>query len=302
MDVRYLNYILTIARKKNLTRAAEELYVSQSSLSQFLAKLEDEIGAKLFFRAKGELTLTPAGLLYIQAAEQVVEIRRKLYQNITNLHNRSHITVGVTSQFGLQMLSEIIPPFKGDFPEVTIEISETDVPNLTKMILEENIDLGIMALVDPSPFANQADILRKEEVYFAIPKSHPYYVQNQTMTITARDLVTTFRNDNFFNGRKGSTLRTLADKLFAEFQITPGTMSESNSILMTRSMVAKGIGVMFIGETVIGNTDEIAYYHVSPKLYRLNALVRRRNWSLNKAELAFYEKIKNYFQERNQNQ
>ena len=61
MDTKYLKYVLTIARKKNMTKAAEELYVSQSSLSQYLSRLEQEIGVQLFIRAKGELLLTPAG-------------------------------------------------------------------------------------------------------------------------------------------------------------------------------------------------------------------------------------------------
>jgi LysR family transcriptional activator of glutamate synthase operon len=112
MDTRYLNYVLTIAKKENMTKAAEELYVSQSTLSQYLSKLESEIGTPLFYRSKGRLTLTPAGKLYVQAAEQVMSIKDNLYQNIQSLDNRGHITIGVTSQFGLRMLTEIIPAFK----------------------------------------------------------------------------------------------------------------------------------------------------------------------------------------------
>ena len=53
LDVKYLKYVLAIADRKNMTKAAEELYISQSSLSQFLTKLEQESGSPLFFRAKG---------------------------------------------------------------------------------------------------------------------------------------------------------------------------------------------------------------------------------------------------------
>ena len=54
MDTKYLKYVLTIARKKNMTKAAEELYVSQSSLSQYLSRLEQEIGVPLFIRAASD--------------------------------------------------------------------------------------------------------------------------------------------------------------------------------------------------------------------------------------------------------
>ena len=109
LDVKYLNYIIAIAKKRNMTKAAEELYVSQSSLSQYLTKLEQEVGTPLFYRAKGELTLTPAGELYVKAAEQVIHIQKDLYKEISGLDQKGHITVGVTSQFALSMLSAIIP-------------------------------------------------------------------------------------------------------------------------------------------------------------------------------------------------
>ncbi|MDR3258783.1 MAG: LysR family transcriptional regulator [Fusobacteriaceae bacterium] len=295
MDTRYLHYILTIARKKNITRASEELYVSQSSLSQLLAKLEDEIGMKLFFRDKGEVTLTQAGILYVQAAEKVINIQKQLYQDIRDLNNKSHITVGVTSQFALKILSDIIPKFKALFPDVSIEITETNVPNLTKMILEENIDLGIMALNKLSSFDNHCYVLRNEEVYFAIPITHPYNTQSKSTTISIKTLVKLFREDNFLQSKIGSTLRTLSDKIFAEFAFIPKTIMENNSIVMTRDMVSKGVGVTFIGESCATNTSKITYYHLEPKLFRYNVLVWRKNWLLKKAELEFCSYIKNYF-------
>lgn len=56
MDTKYLTYILTIAKRQNMTKAAEDLFVSQSSLSQYLSKLENELGTALFYRSKGSLT------------------------------------------------------------------------------------------------------------------------------------------------------------------------------------------------------------------------------------------------------
>ena len=96
MDIKYLNYILAIASRHNMTKAAEDLFVSQSSLSQYLSRLEQELGTPLFTRSKNELTLTPAGELYVDAAKKVVKIQKELYQNITALSKRGKICVGVT--------------------------------------------------------------------------------------------------------------------------------------------------------------------------------------------------------------
>ncbi|MDO5416871.1 MAG: LysR family transcriptional regulator [Lachnospiraceae bacterium] len=296
MDTKYLNYILTIAKKQNMTKAAEELYVSQSSLSQYLSKLENEIGTPLFYRSKGSLTLTPAGQLYIKAAEQVVQIKDQLYRSIQNLDNRGHITIGVTSQFGLKMLTELIPPFKAEYPDVTIEISETNVPTLTKMLQEENIDCGIMALNIIEPFSpNQVDVLRQEEVFLAIPKTHPYYQKNPERPVTIQDFSENFSEDNVLLAKKGSTLRFLTDQLIEEAHIMLSTICETNSVTATRSMVAMGIGVTLIGESCAKDREHIAYYPLDPPIYRLNAFVRRKNWTMNGPENHLRERIVGYF-------
>lgn len=296
MDTKYLTYILAIARKKNMTKAAEELFVSQSSLSQYLSKLESELGTPLFFRSKGSLSLTPAGQLYVTAAKEVLHIKDHLYRSIQNIDNRGHITIGVTSQFALTMLTEIIPPFKDRFPDVTLEISETNVPTLTKMLLEENIDCSIMALNEILPFsANQVDILRREEVYLAIPKTHPYYSINQHQPITISDLAEHFSEDNILLSKKGSTLRVLTDQIIESAQIMLSTVCETNSIIASRSMVAMGIGVALISESCATDREHIAYYSMEPPLYRLNAFVRRKNWVMNQPEHDLRERILKYF-------
>jgi DNA-binding transcriptional LysR family regulator len=296
MDTRYLTYILTIAKKENMTKAAEELFVSQSTLSQYLSKLESELGTPLFYRSKGRLTLTPAGSLYIEAAEKVMSIKNVLYQNIQNIENRGHITVGVTSQFGLTMLTDIIPAFKVQYPDIIIEISETNLPGLTRMILEESIDCGIMAINEIDPFSpDQVTVLREEEILFSIPINHPYRKKNPDSPIQIGEFAENFGEENILLSKKGSTLRRLTDMVLDNAGWIPSTVCETNSISTTRSMVAMGIGVTFISESCAAEREHVAYYRVEPKLTRLNALVIRKNWIQSQAIQCFCNTIKNYF-------
>ena len=175
MDTRHLQYILTIAQKQNMTKAAEELYISQSSLSQYLAKLEQEIGVPLFERTRNHMLLTPAGELYVEAAQRVLSIEKHLYENIRSMNNKSHITLGLTSQLCLKMLTAVVPSFKAEFPEATVEITEGNVIDLSRMLQEEAIDCAVMAIHDTSAFSpDQVDILGVEEILLAVPKNHPY--------------------------------------------------------------------------------------------------------------------------------
>ena len=298
MDTRYLTYILTIAEEKNMTKAAKKLYVSQSSLRQYLTKLEQEIGTPLFFRTRGELVLTPAGRLYAEAAKKVIRIKRQLYRDMAGLENRGHITIGVTSQFGLQVLTQVIPRFKADYPDYRIEITEQSLPSSTRMLLEESLDLGLLAANSVSPFSPEnAQVLCREEVLLAIPASHPYTRKNPSGIISRKDFGTVFRDENFLLSRRGSTLRVLTDQLFRELDFSPAAMCETNSVTATLRMAAEGIGVTFIGKSCENPAEPVTCYSLDPPLSRLNLLVRRTNWILNPAEEQLCRIIRSCFPE-----
>ena len=112
MDNRYLQYILVLAETGNMTRAAEKLFVSQPTLSQFLTRQEQEIGMPLFQRNNGIFTLTPAGNLYAEYAKTVLQLTDKLECDLQNLSNTSRIYIGTSSSKAVQMLSSILVHFR----------------------------------------------------------------------------------------------------------------------------------------------------------------------------------------------
>lgn len=295
MDVKYLNYILAIADRKNMTKAAEDLFVSQSSLSQYLSRLEQELGTPLFIRTKGELTLTPAGKLYVEAARKVIKIQQELYQNIASINYRGHIRVGVTSNFGMRMLSETIPRFNKKFPEVSIEISEVGLPALKKMFLEEKIDLGVAADLNTALFGDQYRILRKEKVLFAVPANHPYALEHPEDTLVLDALIKNFGQENLVLSKQGSSLRALSDQLFESCKFTPKSFVETNNIAATRRMVANNAGVAFIAESCSIGRKMIKYYSLLPTLYRLNVLYISKDWRRHEPEELFLSYLTGYF-------
>lgn len=295
MDTRHLKYILTIAKKQNMTKAAEELYVSQSSLSQYLTKLEQEIGVPLFERTHNKLVLTSAGEMYVKAANKVIKIQKELYHDMRSQNNKSHITLGVTTQLGLKMLTEVIPSFKELFPDATVEISEGNVPTFTHLIQEESLDCAVMAITKTGVFSpSQITRLGNEEILLAIPKAHIFCKKHLQDTISWKDLYE-LENDNFLLCKKASTLREATDELFASNKLNPHVMCETNSIITTRAMVAMGIGITFLGKSCVKEKDKIRYYRLNPKLTRTFILVCRKNWIRNAAEQVLCDKIVQYF-------
>ena len=298
MDVKYLNYILAIANRHNMTKAAEDLFVSQSSLSQYLSRLEQELGTPLFIRSKGELSLTSAGVLYVEAAQKVVKIQKDLYQNIAALSQKGRIRVGVTSNWGLRMLAEIIPLFREQYPGIIIEITETSLPAFKKALTEGTLDVGLAADASTVPYGSLVQVLREEEVFLAISMFHPYALAHPSGTpITAEEVKANFADDNLLLSKKGASLRMIGDQFFDSCGFEPVAVCETNNISATRSMVAQNAGVAFISESCSVNRDHIAYYPLSPAMKRLNLVVRQKDWVLNEPEQAFMDHILNYFKQ-----
>ncbi|WP_069998638.1 LysR family transcriptional regulator [Cellulosilyticum sp. I15G10I2] len=296
MDVRYLDYIIEIAEQKNMTKAAEKLFVSQSLLSQHLSKLEAELGTPLFTRTKSELIPTPAGNMYLQAAHSIVQIQKKLYQNISRLSETGHISLGITSNWGLEMITDIIPKFKELFPNVVIEVIEDNILPMTKMILSEKLDIALMSVNHLNGFTDQYELLRKEEVIFAVPESHSYCTlhNNAIKEISSSQLEKVFKNDSFILSKKGSTIRNIVDDVLKITQFSPDTICEMNSMLTVRKMVSKGVGVAFMPVSCADSDCGIFYFSLSPKVYRYNIAAYRKHLVFNPAETYLMSLIKEH--------
>ena len=100
MDLHYLEYIIEIANMHSISRAAENLFITQSTLSQYLSRLESELGVNLFERRRNEMTLTPAGKLYVAACEQMLQQKRELYNQLSDMGQAKtgSFSVGITPQ------------------------------------------------------------------------------------------------------------------------------------------------------------------------------------------------------------
>lgn len=295
MDTKHLNYIITIAQHKNMTKAAEKLFVSQSSLSQYLSRLEQNIGSPLFFRAKGELILTPAGELYVNAAKEVVQIKERLYKNMESLDKRGHISIGVSSQWGIRLLTAIVPEIKNMFPSVTIEISETSIIEIFAQVISGKLDFALASCTDIHSNEIQAEILENEEILFGIPASHLYVMKQNKKSISQKEIADFIRNDNFILAKKEYATRILAEKLFDENRLRPKAICETNSMATISNMVANGSGVGFFPVSCANDREHIKYFSLKPKMMRYNLLLHRDNLQMNTLEKTFLSYVRSSF-------
>ncbi|MGN0482264.1 MAG: LysR family transcriptional regulator [Lachnospiraceae bacterium] len=295
MDTRYLSYIIEIAHEKNMRKAAEKLYVSQPSLSQYLTKLEMELGTPLFIRAKGQLILTRAGKMYVDCAQKMIDMKKELYQDIAELTNSGHINIATTSIWALKMVSEFVPRLKKEFPEINLELFEGNLVPTEKLLEERSIDIAFVATNSIQKFSGCSEFLGYEEILLAVPSSHPFCSSHaEKKEITADELSAAFQNDSFILPRKESSVNRAIDPFLKECSIDMDGICIVNHMTTVSNMVANQVGIAFIPHTCIRPDAPIVYYSLSPKVFRLAAVLYRNDRPLTKAENRLIQMAKDY--------
>lgn len=279
MEIKNPEYILEIARQQNVTRAAEKLFVTQSTLSQYLLKIESDLETPLFTRAKGSLIPTDAGRLYLQAAEAIVQIQNTALDSIASLKNEGCIRLGVSSLWGMQLVSDILPFFRENFPTITLKIYENRHQQLVAMLQSGKLDVALMATANPEDLvAFPLTHLRKEELVLILPQRHPFCVSNPLRhQIKPEELAQQLRGCNFILSDEGSTIRHVQEKMFASLFFYPNVVCELNNNRTTLNMVAAGAGIAFVPADYIRELPDIRGFHFQPPLYRDNVLAFRKD-------------------------
>ena len=141
-----LRIFITAAETGNLTETAKKLYISQPAISQAIKKLEEELNVTLFIRNKrSSLKLTDTGREILLLAHQMADLENRLYQTA---YNENHLMGGIvriaTVPLGASLvLAHVLPEFKKQFPEVTVELLEGNPSEVKDMVLNYQVDLGI---------------------------------------------------------------------------------------------------------------------------------------------------------------
>lgn len=276
MDTRYLEYIIEIGNCRSITKAAENLYVSQSSLSQYLSKLEKELGTPLFLRAQNECLPTAAGELYLAYAQKVVDIRKTTYDKIKITAKRETISLGSTSAKTLQLLYGLLPAFKQRFPHVELEIIDSNLSNIEKAVLNGSLDMALVNTYSLFRFQGHSQMLGQEEVVFVLPPGHPFVgSHDDCLPLTSAKIASAFKKEDFILQKKGNCIRYLIDDFFRSQHFHPHTSFSINKADMICQLVSGGMGAAFLPLKHAAGA-QVAHYSLSPAMYRMTALICKK--------------------------
>lgn len=295
MNVQQLEYIIEIAKEKNITRAAKNLFISQSNLSQYLAKLENELDVPLFIRHRNELVLTDAGMEYVEAAKEVIRIKENLYAKIAEASKNRHITLGVSSQWGMNLLSDVLPRFRTMMPGILLDVSEGPTQKLIPQLNEGLLDFALISTHKCSDPLNHLEVLKEEAVFLALPAS--YAASRQiSEDMSGEEALSKLTDTGLILSQKRTALREISDEICLQHHLNAATVCEINSMPMTVKLVAKGMGIGFVPQSCINQELPVIYLSLSSNARRYQAIIYRNQMILHSAEQTILKLIHEFSQ------
>lgn len=149
MDIRLLEYFLAVAKSGNITRAAEQLHITQPTISRQLMELEEMVGSPLLIRGKRQVTLTEAGVLFQQRAEEIVSLMEKTLRDIADQDDLlgGTVAIGCVETCASRMLPKVLAGFSAQYPNVKYELYSADGDDIREKLDRGDLDFGI--LVEP---------------------------------------------------------------------------------------------------------------------------------------------------------
>jgi DNA-binding transcriptional LysR family regulator len=252
MDFRELEYIVSIAKNQGVGKAAEECFVSQPTLSKFVQNLEYNLGQPLFRRLGNKFLLTYAGERYVETAKIILEKKRGLEQELSNIvrEDIGEMKIAFRHCGGINVLPQVLPLFWKLFPRVKVKIYEDNSETLENALLNGDLDLAFITFPPRHPDITN-EIITREELVLIMSPDHPMAGKGAAKKDCKYPWmdIALLKDESFILPWPNQRTRQMADKIFRAAGIKPNILLTIKNIDVLVQLAAKGFGLAFVGET-----------------------------------------------------
>ena len=286
MQFHQLRYFVTVAETRHFTRAAEAMHVTQPSLSQQIRALEHELGADLFLRARGNITLTDAGEALLPMARRILadaDAARREVQELAELR-RGHVRLGATPSLCTGLLPDVLRTYHRQYPGIQLLVQESGSHDLVRDLARGALDLAlvVLPLPSPSPALTTEELLREDLVVVSAPNLP---APGDGWQVRISDL----EHEQLIMFRHGYDLRDLTVAACRAAGFEPVFAVEGGEMDAVLGFARAGLGVAIVPGMVARNADPGLRVTpiASPSLHRTIALAHRTDVALPRAAQEF---------------
>ena len=271
-------YVYEVYKERSFTKAAQNLYISQPSLSARIKKIEEIIGEPLFDRSTTPLQLTEVGKVYIEAAEEITQIEQRVENYINDLAGlkTGNLAVGASTLFAAYVVPSLITQFNQKFLDVHIQLIEGNTAELEEMLGSNALDFVIDNYHYDSILYNK-ELYCEENILLAVPKHFAVNEELGMYQLSYKNI----KNKNYLNqkypavplGRfadlpfimltQGNDTRTRGDRLCRNVGFKPNIVLEFNQQSTAYMASSTQLGATFISDILVSQLpafENLVYY------------------------------------------
>lgn len=280
MNAKQVKYVQTLARQGSFSRAADELNITQPSLSQYIKKIETELGVELFDRTNGEVRITDAGRVYLETGRKILDLEHRMENALTDLaaYKTGSLVIGAAPYRAASMMPVIAAEFQKQHPGMHLVVREGTTSELVEGMEHGEYDLALTLLpIDQRLFSYEE--VMEEELVLAVPATVEAMtaVRSPDRRYPAIDaaqlngLSLVMLTDTQFMQRQ-------LENLILEYRLELRTAAVVKSLRAQIEMVKAGVGMALVptGVSRFCNETEVNFYSIIQTLPKRKLVVMWR--------------------------
>jgi DNA-binding transcriptional LysR family regulator len=288
MDFDQLHTFLEIVRLKSFSKAARTVYRTQPAISAQVRQLEQELRTELFERFGSRISLTTAGRIFADYAEQMLDLRRRAQNAIAELESnpRGELVIAANEATCIYVLPEVFTQYRELFPAVQLQVNRSYGSHVVEAVMDNSADFGFMQLpVDEKRI--QVVNVYQDEIRLVVPAGHRLASRPG---VAAQELT----EDYLILPQQGKTRTRLNEWLEPVEEETRISMELDSTEMMKRFVMA-GMGLTFLAasncreEIAAGKLKDVPL--LPEPLVRRLGLIYRKDKALSKAALGFIQVV-----------
>lgn len=241
MNLNQLQYVLNVAKYRSFSAAAENLYISQSTLSQQIMNLENELNIKLFLRTTRDVQITEAGRAFVAKAADILRSLEALKQTMSDYAGllKGTINIGAINALEAIHFSQIITDFYSAFPQLTVNIIGNSSYPLLEALENQSIDVAFLTRPVRGTYpALKFTSLGTDDYCLLASKNHPLAGRK---TVSLQEL----KEDRFILHQPTQAVSDICLAACEEAGFEPHIICRNNAAPIAANLVRAGLGVGF---------------------------------------------------------
>lgn len=174
MTIRHLKVFIAVAECKTMSAAAAKLYITQPTVSQVIAEIEEEYGIRLFERLAKKLYITDSGTELLSYARHIVGSFEEMERKMKNASDRVLLRIGATITVGSCVMGDLITRFETENPEVRTQVCVANTQQIEEMLCRSELDIALVeGRIQHEELVSQPVI--RDELVLVCGKDHPFF-------------------------------------------------------------------------------------------------------------------------------